>query len=245
MSEAIGQLTPLERDRLAELEHVIADSLQTIGVALTEIREQRLYRDTHGTFEDYCIDRWTMTDRHARRLMQAAEVLELTGPMGPTNERQARELAPLLDEPGLLNEAWEEAVHVTDGKPTAAVVAEAVKKRRVTDEDRARALALRAQGKTQRQIAETLGYSQSSISNALRLSPGAERLPRRRQQATPQTQAVAKLQRTCREWEEFGDEEYIPAPELARRIRVIDQALTFMTRKRAHYYALTGRSEDG
>ncbi|MGH2715034.1 MAG: DNA methyltransferase [Thermoleophilaceae bacterium] len=60
-----------------------------------EIRELRLYRETHGTFEAYCQERWRMTRRRANQLVQAAEV----GTMVPIeNERQARELVPLLRE---------------------------------------------------------------------------------------------------------------------------------------------------
>lgn len=42
-------------------ERVIQDSLTTfwkVGRALAQIRDERLYRTTHGTFEDYCRERW-------------------------------------------------------------------------------------------------------------------------------------------------------------------------------------------
>ncbi|MGI8478471.1 MAG: DNA methyltransferase, partial [Gaiellaceae bacterium] len=56
---------------------------------------------THGTFEAYCRERWGFTPRHGRRLIEAAQVTSALGPIGPipTNEAQARELAPLLDRP--------------------------------------------------------------------------------------------------------------------------------------------------
>lgn len=244
----MSALSVPEGSRLAELEAVVEAGLQTfveVGLALGEIRDRRLYQATHDTFENYLDDRWSMSRSRGYRLIDGARVAELVSPIGDiANEAQARELVPLLNEPELLTEAWEEAVQVSDGKPTATVVAQAVKRRRLTDDERVRILALHADGKSQREIAKTVDRSEHAVSTVIRAAAtNPDRLPRRRQAATPQTQAVAKLQRACREWEKLGDEEYIPAPELARRIRVLDQALTFMTRKRAHYYALTGRSD--
>ncbi|HEX6762895.1 MAG TPA: hypothetical protein VF094_08855 [Gaiellaceae bacterium] len=46
-----------ESARLAELEHVVEQGLQTfveVGLALAEIRDGRLYRATHSTFAEYC-----------------------------------------------------------------------------------------------------------------------------------------------------------------------------------------------
>jgi uncharacterized membrane protein YccC len=43
----------------------------------------------------------------------------------PTSERQARELAPLLDDPETLREVWGKAVEDTNGKPTGAAVRKA------------------------------------------------------------------------------------------------------------------------
>jgi hypothetical protein len=33
------------------------------GTALLEVRDRRLYRETHATFEDYCRERWRFSDR--------------------------------------------------------------------------------------------------------------------------------------------------------------------------------------
>ena len=61
---------------------------------------QRLYRDTHPTFEDYCRERWGMSRRYANRQIEAAGVAETLTPIGAIpNEAQARELAPLKNEP--------------------------------------------------------------------------------------------------------------------------------------------------
>jgi hypothetical protein len=92
-----------------------------VGRALLAIRDGRLYRDGHDTFESYCRDRWGMERAHAYRMVQAAEVAEALSPMGdvPSSERQARELAPLLDQPDALRDAWQQANEQTGGKPQA------------------------------------------------------------------------------------------------------------------------------
>ena len=53
------------------------------------------------TFEAYCKERWGWGRAHAYRLIDSAKVAEALSPTGdtPSNERQARELAPLMDEP--------------------------------------------------------------------------------------------------------------------------------------------------
>jgi hypothetical protein len=69
------------------------------------IREKRTYRaDGWDTFEEYCQERWGWSRVHAHRLIEASEVATGLLPMGntaplPANERQARELAPLRDNP--------------------------------------------------------------------------------------------------------------------------------------------------
>lgn len=96
MTEA---LTKSEANRLDLLESQIKTGLSTfidVGTALAEIRDARLYRESHGTFEEYCREKWGMNPRYANRVIGAALVAENLGPMGPTTERQARELAPLL-----------------------------------------------------------------------------------------------------------------------------------------------------
>jgi hypothetical protein len=81
--------------RLAELETVIEHGRATfseVGHALMEIRDSRLYRVTHKTFEDYCRERWDMGRAYANRLI-AASVQVALAPVGakPKTERGARE----------------------------------------------------------------------------------------------------------------------------------------------------------
>lgn len=126
---------PLSERRLDELELVIERGLATfveVGQALMEIRDGRLYRDSHGTFEDYCRDRWNLSRPVAYRMIDSAQVAGVLSPMGdiqaPANERQARELAPLLGEPERLQEAWAEVV-AEHPEPTAADIRDVVQRK--------------------------------------------------------------------------------------------------------------------
>ncbi len=70
-------LSEREEKLLAELESVIKDHLKrfvTVGMALKEIRDQRLYRINYPIFEDYLLREWDMTKQHGYRLIEAAEV---------------------------------------------------------------------------------------------------------------------------------------------------------------------------
>jgi hypothetical protein len=119
-------LDPAERAALAAAERTIQRGLKTfieVGEALLEIRDRRLYRDTHPTFEDYLADRWGISKRHGNRLIQSAEVARIVGPIGPipATESQARELAPLLPDPDSLRDVWTRVMAQT-GRPTAAAI---------------------------------------------------------------------------------------------------------------------------
>jgi hypothetical protein len=132
-------LAPEEHTRLAELEAVVDKGLDTtfeVASALLEIREQRLYRETHTTWEDYIDARWQMSSRRARQLTASATVMKGLQDAGvtdlPTNEAQARHLAKLPPEqrPEALKEAQESAKAKGRKEPTRSDVQEAVAKRR-------------------------------------------------------------------------------------------------------------------
>jgi hypothetical protein len=123
-------LADQERDQLATCEQAIERGLRTfveVGEALLTIRDSRLYREDHPTFEDYCRERWGMSIRHGQRMMEAAQVVKELEPLEnatnwslPATEAQARELAPLREDPKQMAEAWMVAVDTTpNGKPTA------------------------------------------------------------------------------------------------------------------------------
>ena len=124
--------------RLSECETIIERGLSTfveVGNALLEIRDSRLYRESHGTFEDYCRVRWGMNRRRANQLVEAAVVVGDLGkilPKLPATESHARELAAI--EPPLRASVWERALETApEGKVTAAHVRETA--RRVVSEE--------------------------------------------------------------------------------------------------------------
>lgn len=127
--ELVEPLTAMEQSALARAEVSIEQGADQVASALGQIRDQRLYRADYPTFEAYCRERWGMTHRHVNRQIVAAEVAEALGPIGPANipEGQARELAPLRNDPEKLRETYWQAHEATDGKVTAAALNEAVR----------------------------------------------------------------------------------------------------------------------
>ncbi|MCX5742962.1 MAG: DNA adenine methylase, partial [Proteobacteria bacterium] len=123
------RLTIAEQDRLTELENVIRDvhrrSLAE-AEALLEIRQKRLYRASHTSFKQYCVDRLGISRQYANRLCGWAEVVEDLTPMGvtlPKNEREARPLHRLT--PKNRVKAWKTIVgdpHANSVEQIAEVV---------------------------------------------------------------------------------------------------------------------------
>ena len=72
-----------------------------VGKALAQIRQKRLYRETHGSFEAYCREKWDMSRMHAHRLVAAAEIRDVLAekhlPL-PQTESQVRVLAGVAKE---------------------------------------------------------------------------------------------------------------------------------------------------
>ena len=63
------------RDRL-HLERKVERAFYEAGKALKEIRDRRLYRSTHQTFEEYCSARFAFKRRHPYQLINAAQVVD-------------------------------------------------------------------------------------------------------------------------------------------------------------------------
>jgi phage N-6-adenine-methyltransferase len=132
-------MTQIERTALVEYEAVIAKHVhgfRQVGAALMAIRDQRLYRTTHGTFEQYCAQRWSLSSRHVNRQIEAAVAVEQMGPVGPkpASERQVREL--LAAPPEDRDEAWGEAVEAAGGEqPTSSQVRAAVRGEALPDDN--------------------------------------------------------------------------------------------------------------
>lgn len=142
----VALLTREEAVALEDCEQRIERGLRTfleVGSALTVIRDSRLYRETHETFEAYAKERWNLSRTRSYELMTAAEVVSAiadTGQAPPENEAQARQLSR-VPEPDRAD-VWAETVERTNGKPTAAAVREVSEgqKKRAAEQRDARAL---------------------------------------------------------------------------------------------------------
>lgn len=120
------------KSRLSELEIIIERGLNTFietGEALLEIRDNRLYKNSYSTFEEYCRERWGMYRDKADRYIAAAKLVENLTPIGviPANEAQARPLVGLPADTQF--QVWQQVVETAqEGKITAAYVQEVVEK---------------------------------------------------------------------------------------------------------------------
>jgi hypothetical protein len=140
----IPELTEEEqRDRL-HLERRVERAFFEAGKALMELRDRRLYRSTHKTFEDYCRDRFGHSRQKSNYLIAAADVYEnltticcqnlppedLTtngSQILPTSEGQVRPITKL--EPRKQWEVWQQAVEIAGGKvPTGRIVKDVVQR---------------------------------------------------------------------------------------------------------------------
>lgn len=134
-----------ESGKLAKCEKVIRDGLDAftaVGEAMATIRDERLYRASHKTFEAYLREKWDISARYAEFQMSAAETVARIKNANhgsysrddapktplPVNERQARPLAKLPANEQA--DAWTEAVATSpNGKVTAAHVERVVEQR--------------------------------------------------------------------------------------------------------------------
>ncbi|MCC5603796.1 hypothetical protein [Nostoc favosum] len=140
----VPELTEQEiSDRLL-LERKVERAFFEAGKALTELRDRRLYRSTHKTFEEYCRDRFGHSRQQSNYLIAAAGVYENLTTIGcqnvanenlttngsqilPTSERQVRPMTKL--EPQEQQEVWLTAVELAGGKvPSARIVTDVVQR---------------------------------------------------------------------------------------------------------------------
>lgn len=96
-----NEITFAEKSRFEKLRKQIKDGLSnalSIGLALMEIRDKKLYRSEFSTFEEFHRTEYQIEKSQAYRLIGAAEIK--TSPSGGslTNERQARALAKVPEE---------------------------------------------------------------------------------------------------------------------------------------------------
>ncbi|MDZ7970628.1 MAG: hypothetical protein RM368_37850 [Nostoc sp. DedSLP03] len=130
----VTELTQEEQSDRLHLERKVEQAFFEAGKALMELRDRKLYRSTHKTFEEYCRDRFGHNRRQSYLLMDAAVIFDnleqkcdRSDHILPTNEWQIRPLSKLA--PDIQPEAWEQAVESANGKvPSHRIVKDAVQR---------------------------------------------------------------------------------------------------------------------
>ena len=79
--EVVDDLTPEEERQRLFWERKVERAFYEAGTALKELRDRRLYRSTHKTFEEYVQDRFGMKRAHSYRLIDAAAVVDNLFPL--------------------------------------------------------------------------------------------------------------------------------------------------------------------
>jgi len=107
--EVVETLSTVEVKKLAECEEAIRENSKMYflaGDALTQINDERLYKAEFTSFDKYCEGRWGFSGSHARRLMEAYELVKklqsaipkIGDEELPQNEFQARLYRDLHEE---------------------------------------------------------------------------------------------------------------------------------------------------
>lgn len=131
LSEIVEDLTPDEEKDRYWLELKVERVFYEGGYGLRELRDRRLYRSSHKTFEQYCKDRFGFGRAHSYRLIDAANVVDNLSPISemspirrqilPTKLEQVKPLIPLPADKQ--REIWQQAVDKTHGKvPSGKIV---------------------------------------------------------------------------------------------------------------------------
>jgi hypothetical protein len=124
LAQSEPSLTQPEQLELLQHETTIQQGLKSffeVGKALATIRDKKLYRASHATFEEYCRVRWNIGRRSAYQLIEAAEVMENVRNCAqtlPANEAQARPLTSLPASRQMA--AWQRALETAPGGKVSA-----------------------------------------------------------------------------------------------------------------------------
>jgi hypothetical protein len=126
-AEIADKLSQEERQTFAQYERTIqkyGEAFFEVGVALLSIREHRLYRETHRTFESYCDERLGFTKAHANRLIASVPVVKNLASIDakPKNLAQTRPLVRLT--PDQQQQAWGLASQKAAGNEVTAFALE-------------------------------------------------------------------------------------------------------------------------
>jgi len=85
--------------RLEQLESEIESGFRSIGKALIEIHSTKAYQEQYETFEVYCKKRWNLSDRHARRIIDAEAVRIKIGHLCPVETLKTQHLLAIAEIP--------------------------------------------------------------------------------------------------------------------------------------------------
>lgn len=132
LAEGATELSEEEQQERERLEQQVVDAFYQAGSALRELRDRKLFRSTHRSFEDYARDMLGFSRIRLYQLIGAAQVYEnirenVNAPLTslPTTEYQCRPLVKLTQEEQV--QAWKIAVDRAGEKaPTSAAVRQAV-----------------------------------------------------------------------------------------------------------------------
>lgn len=125
-NDATDALTKSEKGALASCEAIIERGITSfveVGKALTQIRDAKLYRATHKTFDAYCKDRWEIGRSRAYELIDQAKVTTTLAEVGVDLSAAAdiskRDARVLKDDPEAVAQIKQ---RVSSGEPAAIVV---------------------------------------------------------------------------------------------------------------------------
>ena len=132
-------LSEVEQAEKQRLEAVVVGAVWAAGKALRELRDKKLYRDTHPSFAVYCRETFGHSRQKSDYLIVAATIYENIKASGcdilPTSEFQVRPLG-VLDKPPLQVEAWNKAVAIANNKvPSQRIVKQVVREMMREDGD--------------------------------------------------------------------------------------------------------------
>ncbi|PSB27686.1 hypothetical protein [Chlorogloea sp. CCALA 695] len=135
ISTQIEELTEDEEKERHRLELKVERAFYEAGTALRELRDKRLYRSTHRSWEGYCKERFGYGRDCADLKISASIVVEEIKKL-PTNRRQflpttLEQVRPLIKLQKLEDRtfAWQQAVEQADGKvPSGRIVKDIVQR---------------------------------------------------------------------------------------------------------------------
>ena len=112
-----NELTDEEERDLLHLERKVERAFYEAGKALKEIRDRRLYRNTHQTFETYVKERFSMKQSRSYQLMDAAIVVDNLLPKVPqfveVSDPSIQKVPPMVEVNDNLNKV-PQSVEVSD-----------------------------------------------------------------------------------------------------------------------------------